>query len=304
LYIKRNSNNINFYKNIINIIFNFINTLRNICDNYEGINNNNIYNALNHLKKNYYHSVYRMTKTKNTDKVAKATPVVPVPATASATPVAQAVVAKKPRAPKVVAAVAPVEVVVPVAVVASSAVASSAVASSAESTEAVASDAVSLDDGLVLAFADAFTKLQQVTTMLSTLKTDFRQLEKRAMRELKVANKASAKRRRKSGNRSPSGFVKPTLISEELASFLGKTIGTEMARTEVTREINAYIRKHNLQDKDNGRKINPDAGLTSLLKLKTDDELTYFNLQRYMSPHFAKSVKVLQAASAVAVEAM
>ena len=157
-------------------------------------------------------------------------------------------------------------------------------------TEAIAvDDAVEVsDDGLAAAFNDAFAKLQQVTTMLSALKTDFRQLEKRATRELKVANKQSAKRRRKSGNRSPSGFVKPTLISPELASFLGKTTGTEMARTEVTREINAYIRKNNLQDKENGRKINPDGNLSKLLKLKADDELTYFNLQRYMSPHFAK----------------
>ena len=290
----------NIHQSMNNIQF-FINILRNICHNYEVINNNNIYNALNHLKKNYYHSVYRMTKQKNTDKVAKSAQVVPVVATAtasaSATPVAQAVVAKKPRAPKAVVA-APVEVVVPVVAVVDVA---SVVASS---TEAGASEVVSLDDGLVSAFADAFTKLQQVTTMLSTLKTDFRQLEKRAMRELKVANKASAKRRRKSGNRSPSGFVKPTLISEELASFLGKTVGTEMARTEVTREINAYIRKHNLQDKDNGRKINPDAGLTSLLKLKTEDELTYFNLQRYMSPHFAKSAKVSSTVATVAVEVM
>lgn len=157
-------------------------------------------------------------------------------------------------------------------------------------TEAnAADDAVEVsDDGLAAAFNEAFAKLQQVTTMLSALKTDFRQLEKRATRELKVANKLSAKRRRKSGNRSPSGFVKPTLISPELASFLGKTTGTEMARTEVTREINAYIRKNNLQDKENGRKINPDSNLSKLLKLKADDELTYFNLQRYMSPHFAK----------------
>ena len=29
--------------------------------------------------------------------------------------------------------------------------------------------------------------------------------------------------------------------------------------------------------------------ISSLLKLKTSDELTYFNLQKYMSPHFAKS---------------
>ena len=62
-----------------------------------------------------------------------------------------------------------------------------------------------------------------------------------------------------------------------------------MARTEVTREINAYIRSNKLQDSDNGRKINADAALSKLLKLKKSDELTYFNLQRYMSPHFAKA---------------
>lgn len=147
------------------------------------------------------------------------------------------------------------------------------------------------DGGLTLAFSEAFAKLHHVSLLLSSLKTEFRQLEKRASRELKVANKASNRRRRKSGNRSPSGFVKPTLISDELACFLGKTSGTEMARTEVTREINAYIRQHNLQDKDNGRKINPDNNLSKLLKLNESDELTYFNLQRYMSPHFAKAVK-------------
>ena len=65
-----------------------------------------------------------------------------------------------------------------------------------------------------------------------------------------------------------------------------------MARTEVTREINTYIRAHKLQDPKNGRVIRADAALRKLLKLKKDDELTYFNLQRYMSPHFAKNVKV------------
>jgi upstream activation factor subunit UAF30 len=64
-----------------------------------------------------------------------------------------------------------------------------------------------------------------------------------------------------------------------------------MARTEVTRDINKYIRTNKLQDETNGRKINPDSKLAALLKLKKTDELTYFNLQRYMSPHFAKSVK-------------
>ena len=138
-------------------------------------------------------------------------------------------------------------------------------------------------------FLEFMTKLQTVNQMISSLKADFRQLEKKAIRELKVAEKASQKRKRKQGNRSPSGFVKPTKISDELATFLGKAKGSEMARTEVTREINAYIREHKLQDKDNGRVINADKKLSSLLKLKSSDELTYFNLQKFMSPHFAKS---------------
>jgi len=140
-------------------------------------------------------------------------------------------------------------------------------------------------------FTGFLTKLQQVSTLFSELKQQFRALEKKAGRELRAAEKASAKRKRKAGNRSPSGFVKPTLISNELASFLGKAQGTEMARTEVTREINAYIRKQGLQDKDNGRKINADKKLAGLLKLKPNEELTYFNLQKYMSPHFAKATK-------------
>lgn len=138
-------------------------------------------------------------------------------------------------------------------------------------------------------FGEFLVKLQTVTQMMSSLRSEFRALEKKASRELKAAEKASAKRKRKQGNRAPSGFVKPTKISKELATFLSKPEGSEMARTEVTREINAYIRTNKLQDKENGRKINADKKLSSLLKLKSSDELTYFNLQRYMSPHFAKA---------------
>jgi chromatin remodeling complex protein RSC6 len=145
-------------------------------------------------------------------------------------------------------------------------------------------------------FTEFGSKLQTLSSGLSTLRGDFRTLERHVAREMRAAQKIS-KRKRKSGNRAPSGFVKPTLISKELAHFLGKSVGTECARTEVTREINAYIRTHNLQDKENGRKINPDAKLRSLLQLKKDDELTYFNLQKYMSPHFAKASPAVASAS-------
>jgi len=208
-----------------------------------------------------------------TTKTSKSTPA-PAKAAAAASPAAAKPKAEKASKKKepVVEAAAPTEEVAPAVVEASNV-----------STE----------------FAGFMTKLQALGGLISTLKTEFRVLEKKASRELKSATKAG-KRKRKTGNRSPSGFVKPTLISDELASFLGKTKGTEMARTEVTREINAYIRANQLQDKTNGRRINADTKLSSLLKLNSGEELTYFNLQRYMSPHFAKSPAAAAAAAAAA----
>ena len=133
-------------------------------------------------------------------------------------------------------------------------------------------------------------KLQQLVGVFTTVKNDFKTLEKAVSRELKAAQKASSKKRRTNGNRQPSGFVKPTRISDELAEFLGKTVGTEMARTVVSKEINQYIRTNKLQDPANGRKINPDSKLSKLLKINKGDELTYFNLQKYMKHHFIKPV--------------
>jgi chromatin remodeling complex protein RSC6 len=181
----------------------------------------------------------------------------------------------KPKAPKAEAVAAPV-------------VAGPVETPAVETAEGDAAD-------LAAQSTEFLAKLNQLGALFASLKAEFRSLEKKWSREIKTAQKTNAKRKRKSGNRQPSGFVKPTKISDELAKFLEKPVGTEMARTDVTREINTYIRAHKLQDKDNGRKINPDAKLAALLKLKKTDELTYFNLQRYMSPHFSKAEKTATA---------
>jgi len=180
-------------------------------------------------------------------------------------------------------------------------------AAKVEATPVVAETVVSSEEPVVAEEAplaelsvEFAAKLQQMSLGVSSLKAEFRTLEKKWARELKAAQKQSSKRKRKAGNRAPSGFVKPTRISDELAKFLEKPTGTEMARTEVTRDVNKYIRTNNLQDKENGRKINPDSKLAALLKLKKTDELTYFNLQKYMSHHFAKATKEVVAVDATA----
>ena len=153
---------------------------------------------------------------------------------------------------------------------------------------APAADAPEATETLTDKLHEFGSKLSQMMTIYTTLKQDFKTLSKQIERDMKAAQKASAKKRRSSGNRQPSGFIKPTLITDELATFLGKTSGTEMARTEVSKEINQYIRENKLQDAANGRIIRPDSKLKKLLRVGADEELTYFNLQRYMKHHFVK----------------
>ena len=69
---------------------------------------------------------------------------------------------------------------------------------------------------------------------------------------------------------------------------MNEPYGATMARTEVTQYIIQYIKNKKLQDKTNGRKINPDNALKTLLNMKQNDDLTYFNLQKYMNQHFVK----------------
>ena len=136
-------------------------------------------------------------------------------------------------------------------------------------------------------FSKLVAQLVALRTQLTSVTSQVRALQKRSERELKAAQKASRKRSKKGGPKQPSGFTKATKISDELATFLGKPQGTEMARTDVTKELQQYILKHNLQDPKNGRHILADKKLQKLLRMKKEDQLTYFNLQKYMKPHFA-----------------
>ena len=229
---------------------------------------------------------------KNTSKsVSDSVPApVPVPVEVTSTDVEKVVKAKKSKSPKVETAPAVVPAPAPAPV-------STPLGENVPPVVDEPALTVDVEAHITEQSVEFLAKLQQLGVLISSLKTEYRTLEKKWTRELKTAQKQSSKRKRKAGNRAPSGFVKPTRISDELAKFLEKPSGSEMARTEVTRDINKYIRTHNLQDKENGRKINPDTKLASLLKLKKTDELTYFNLQRYMSPHFAKATKDVVAVS-------
>jgi chromatin remodeling complex protein RSC6 len=212
-------------------------------------------------------------KTKSSESSTTTTPAVTV--TIESTPAAAPVAEKKQRKPKAAAAA--------VAVVEAPVVDATAAAAAAEPP---AADASTLSTKLT----DFSSKIQQVTAILSSMRSDYKVLEKSVSRELKNASKAKRSKKAANPNRQPSGFVKPSVISEELIKFLGKEAGTMMSRVEVSKEINNYITANQLKDKVSGRQINPDAKLAKLLKVGKDEVLTYFNLQKYLKIHFIKAV--------------
>lgn len=134
-------------------------------------------------------------------------------------------------------------------------------------------------------FEQCLQKLAAQKLAISETVVEVKKLQKMVNKKVAKYEKILNKKKKK---RKPSGFAKPSLISKELCVFLGKTPGTEMARTEVTKLITTYIKEKELQNPKDLRIILPDKKLVKLLSLKKTDNLTYFNLQKYMKIHFPK----------------
>ncbi len=136
-------------------------------------------------------------------------------------------------------------------------------------------------------FASLVEQLKTVQNTIRDLSTFASKLEKRVMKEGRLlAKKANGKKKRRVTNGEPSGFSKPGPVSDDLRSFLGLGKDELIARTEVTRRVTEYCRKNGLQDQKDKRILLPDKKLKTLLHLKKGDELTFFNLQKYMKVHF------------------
>ena len=89
-----------------------------------------------------------------------------------------------------------------------------------------------------------------------------------------------------------SGFAKPTQISEELAKFLNIDKDELIARTQVTKLINNYVKENNLQNLENKREIIMNDALKKLVDIPDDVTLSFFNLQKYIKHHYPTSKTV------------
>lgn len=139
--------------------------------------------------------------------------------------------------------------------------------------------------GLFSEFDEIIEELTVFKTYITSMQNRVKELEKNVKKQVKILKKSINKNKSKVP-RKPSGFAKPSQVTKELCEFMNKNEGSELARTEVTRALVSYIKEHNLQNKENSKIIEADEKLKNLLDLDDNDELTYFNLQKYMNKHF------------------
>ena len=133
---------------------------------------------------------------------------------------------------------------------------------------------------------------QSIQTQLNSLialKNNHKLIEKQVVREIKNSQKSQLKKKKRVSNSADktSSFQKPTDISTEISKFIGVEVGTKLSRTEVNSKIHEYVISHNLRDEKDKRIIYPDEKLSALLRIPADTKLGYFNIQSYLSGHFA-----------------
>ena len=137
-------------------------------------------------------------------------------------------------------------------------------------------------------FSELQGALKDALGLIKSLSSKLNALEKRVARDRKVMNKKMKGRAKRvvDPNKPPSGFAKPGPVSAELAKFLKLGKDELIARTEVTKRITKYCQEKDLQKAEDKRTIHADKALKDLLRLKKGDELTFFNLQKYMKVHY------------------
>tara|TARA_R110000803_G_scaffold91551_4_gene159029 strand:- start:731 stop:1207 length:477 start_codon:yes stop_codon:yes gene_type:complete len=94
-----------------------------------------------------------------------------------------------------------------------------------------------------------------------------------------------------------NGFNRKQDVSSKLRGFLDLPDDELISRSEVTKRINTYVKEQGLKHPDNGRVIIMDDKLTKLLEPPADTQVTFLNIQKFLSPHYIKVEAVAEGAS-------
>ncbi|MDA0237782.1 MAG: SWIB/MDM2 domain-containing protein [Proteobacteria bacterium] len=105
---------------------------------------------------------------------------------------------------------------------------------------------------------------------------------KKAPAKKPAAKKAPAKKKSAVKRKPNPAFMKPMRPSAVLAAVVG---ATPLPRTEVTKKIWTYIKKHDLQDAKNRRNINADSNLLPIFGGKK--QVSMFEMTKLVSKHLS-----------------
>jgi chromatin remodeling complex protein RSC6 len=87
-----------------------------------------------------------------------------------------------------------------------------------------------------------------------------------------------------------NSFKRPQQVSDQLRAFLKLAVDETVSRSEVTKRIFAYAKENKL---NNGKVINLDDSLRSLLNPVDGQDVTVTNLQKYINHHYIKATPVV-----------
>jgi chromatin remodeling complex protein RSC6 len=62
-----------------------------------------------------------------------------------------------------------------------------------------------------------------------------------------------------------------------------------ISRSNVTKRVNKYVTENGLKHPDNGRILILDDKMNELLKPPADLQITFLNIQKFLSPHYIKT---------------
>ena len=129
-----------------------------------------------------------------------------------------------------------------------------------------------------------------VKILINTVRIIIKDSDKKERELEKLRNKRSRNKTERSATSLPSGITKPVSISDDLAKFLCVAPGTLVPRNEVTKGVSSFVKSNNLSDPANKQRFvlddrEPAKKLRALLGNPAED-VTYFNLQRYLKHHY------------------
>lgn len=134
---------------------------------------------------------------------------------------------------------------------------------------------------------------------LALLSGELKVLKRLAARAVRAPRRRRVPEANDATDRKPSGFARPSPLSDQLCAVLGVEKGTEMPRTTVTRMICKIIKDNGINDAVNKRQIDlskPQAqALKALLVPEPGATITYFNLQKYLKKHIGAATDPVSA---------